>query len=170
MYNFTFLILFIAFSSHILHAQSGLVGYYSFCNCNANDNSGLNNHGILNGNPICVPGQREDGFLFNQIPGSNGCIDSDSLSIAMLNIPTCSSICTGSLGENIFPNGDFGSGLPNILPTDPGLAPGYIYQLNPPPNDGYYCITNNMYIPVYLTPLFRFHLTPLFRTFDPPKC
>jgi len=24
-----------------------------------------------------------------------------------------------------------------------------------------------MYIPVYLTPLFRFHLTPLFRSFDP---
>jgi len=27
-----------------------------------------------------------------------------------------------------------------------------------------------LYIPVYLTPLFRFHLTPLFRTFAPPKC
>ena len=27
-----------------------------------------------------------------------------------------------------------------------------------------------LYIPVYLTPLFRFHLTPLFRSFDPPKC
>ena len=40
-------------------------------------------------------------------------------------------------------NGDFGSGVPNILPTDPLYAPGYIYQLNPPPNDGNYCISNN---------------------------
>jgi len=376
MYNFTFLIFLIAVSSHVLHAQPGLVGYYSFCNCNANDNSGFGNHGILNGNPTCVPGQREDGFLFNQNPGSNGCgqpggeyvqlpplgaiwgggftvcawvrfdlvsyyeriidfgngsgdsggmpiwfgregssnnltleswinsngttnrtlgrlvapnaitngsieyycatisgdtmriyvngvlkaekkghpilnvsrsrnfigrsnwcsndpdfkgfmdevriynralteaeinnlyletptfsayqnpvfsgtqvqlqaqggiayewspgtslndstisnpiatpydtttytcqvtqadgcVFTDSLSIAVLNMPTCYSICTGSLGENIFPNGDFGSGVPNILPTDPGLAPGYIYTLNPPPNDGYYCIANN---------------------------
>ena len=56
---------------------------------------------------------------------------------------SCSSACTGTLGENIFPNGDFGTGVPNILPINPNLAPGYIYQPNPPPNDGYYCITNN---------------------------
>lgn len=65
---------------------------------------------------------------------------SASLSFAQQN---CSSTCSGTLGENIFPNGDFGTGLPNILPVNPNLAPGYIYQTNPPPNDGYYCITNN---------------------------
>lgn len=56
---------------------------------------------------------------------------------------TCTSTCTGTLGENIYPNGDFGSGIPNMVQTDPGLAPGYIYQVNPPPNDGYYSISNN---------------------------
>ena len=56
---------------------------------------------------------------------------------------TCQSTCSGTLGSNIFPNGDFGSGIPNIFPTNPGIAPGYNYQLNPPPNDGWYCITNN---------------------------
>ncbi|MFN0212618.1 MAG: SprB repeat-containing protein, partial [Saprospiraceae bacterium] len=60
-----------------------------------------------------------------------------------MQMPICTSTCTGILGENIFPNGDFGTGIPNILPSNPNLAPGFIYQLNPPPNDGYYCITNN---------------------------
>lgn len=83
------------------HAQSGLIGYYSFCNCNANDNSG------------------------------------NSLRVG------CESECTGQLGDNIFPDGDFGSGVPNILPINPGIAPGYIYTTNPPPNDGRYTITNN---------------------------
>ena len=55
----------------------------------------------------------------------------------------CTSICNGFLGENIYPNGDFGFGFPNIVPVDPGLAPGYIYQTNPPPVDGYYTITNS---------------------------
>lgn len=51
--------------------------------------------------------------------------------------------CSGSLGENIFPDGTFGSGTANILRTDPGIAPGYNYITNPPPNDGNYTITNN---------------------------
>lgn len=51
--------------------------------------------------------------------------------------------CGGNLGENIFEAGDFGSGLPNILGADPGIAPGYVYSTNPPPNDGFYTITNN---------------------------
>jgi hypothetical protein len=55
----------------------------------------------------------------------------------------CRSACTGNLGENIFPNGDFGVGVANILATDPRLAPGYIYTTFPPPNDGFYTITNN---------------------------
>lgn len=51
--------------------------------------------------------------------------------------------CSGSVGDNIFPDGDFGSGASNILQTDPRLAPGYTYQFNPPPDDGFYTITNN---------------------------
>ena len=52
--------------------------------------------------------------------------------------------CTGNLGENIFTEGDFGSGPANILTPDPGIAPGFLYQPNPPPNDGFYTITNDM--------------------------
>lgn len=51
--------------------------------------------------------------------------------------------CSGSLGENIFPDGTFGSGAAPILRVDPGIAPGYSYITNPPPNDGMYTITNN---------------------------
>ena len=52
--------------------------------------------------------------------------------------------CTGNLGENIFTDGDFGSGPANILLPDPRIAPGFIYQSAPPPNDGFYTITNDM--------------------------
>ena len=61
----------------------------------------------------------------------------------LASISTFGSLCTGSLGQNVFPNGDFGSGTENILPDDPGYAPGYVYELNPPPDDGTYTITNN---------------------------
>lgn len=53
-------------------------------------------------------------------------------------------ICTGNLGDNIFTAGDFGSGSPNILLPDPLIAPGYLYDPTPPPDDGYYVITNNI--------------------------
>jgi gliding motility-associated-like protein len=52
-------------------------------------------------------------------------------------------ICDGNLGENIFEEGDFGSGPNNILPQNPNIAPGYTYSNNPPPNDGFYTISNN---------------------------
>lgn len=52
-------------------------------------------------------------------------------------------ICDGNLGENIFTEGDFGSGPNNILPQNPNIAPGYTYSNNPPPNDGFYTISNN---------------------------
>lgn len=52
-------------------------------------------------------------------------------------------ICQGNLGENIFTEGDFGTGATNILLPDPQIAPSYNYQPNPPPNDGYYSIANN---------------------------
>ncbi|MFN0176022.1 MAG: LamG-like jellyroll fold domain-containing protein [Saprospiraceae bacterium] len=92
-------------------------------------------------NPIATPYETTTYTCKVTLP--DGCFYTDSLKIEVFRMPNCSSICTGALGENIFPNGDFGSGIPNILPTDPGLAPGYIYTLNPPPNDGYYCISNN---------------------------
>ncbi|MBX2876798.1 MAG: gliding motility-associated C-terminal domain-containing protein [Saprospiraceae bacterium] len=50
--------------------------------------------------------------------------------------------CTGSLGENIFEDGDFGRGATNILPNDPGIAPDYSYVTFGPPQDGSYTITN----------------------------
>lgn len=52
-------------------------------------------------------------------------------------------ICDGNLGENIFTDGDFGRGLQNTLPNDPGIAPGYTYTATGPPFDGFYTITNN---------------------------
>lgn len=52
-------------------------------------------------------------------------------------------ICNGNLGQNIFTNGDFGSGTSNVLQTNPQIAPGYIYETNPPPQDGKYTITNS---------------------------
>jgi gliding motility-associated-like protein len=51
--------------------------------------------------------------------------------------------CEGNFGENIFEAGDFGSGTANLLIPDPGIAPGYQYSTSPPPNDGFYTITNN---------------------------
>ncbi len=51
--------------------------------------------------------------------------------------------CSGSFGENIFPDGNFGAGRANILRQNPGIAPGYTYISTPPPNDGQYTITNN---------------------------
>lgn len=52
--------------------------------------------------------------------------------------------CSGNLGENIFVTGDFGGGVPNIVPNDPGIAPGYTYTTSPPPYDGYYLLTRDM--------------------------
>lgn len=52
-------------------------------------------------------------------------------------------VCGGNLGENIFTDGDFGRGLANTLPNDPGIAPGYVYTPQGPPFDGFYTVTNN---------------------------
>lgn len=51
--------------------------------------------------------------------------------------------CDGTLGDNIFEAGDFGSGSANVLLPDPGIAPDYLYNLNPPPADGQYVVSNN---------------------------
>ena len=52
--------------------------------------------------------------------------------------------CSGSLGDNIFVDGDFGAGVANLTSTNSQIAPGYTYTTNVPPLDGFYTITNNM--------------------------
>jgi gliding motility-associated-like protein len=52
-------------------------------------------------------------------------------------------VCDGFLGENIFEDGDFGSGTSNIVSPDPGIAPGFQYVFTGPPYDGEYTVTNN---------------------------
>ncbi|MEO6130391.1 MAG: gliding motility-associated C-terminal domain-containing protein [Saprospiraceae bacterium] len=54
------------------------------------------------------------------------------------------SLCKGSLGENIFSSGDFGRGNANIFPTNPNLAPGFVYTTQVPPTNGEYTLTNDM--------------------------
>lgn len=53
-------------------------------------------------------------------------------------------LCNGDLGDNIFSDGDFGSGPDNVVQMDPKLAPGFTYTTNVPPDDGEYTLTNNM--------------------------
>lgn len=66
------------------------------------------------------------------------------LSVSWFSLEINAQGCEGNLGENIFLDGDFGSGSANVLMADPGIAPGFTYQTNPPPNDGAYTITNDM--------------------------
>src|SRR5688500_1916919 len=54
------------------------------------------------------------------------------------------SLCTGTLGHNIFTSGDFGSGSKVIYPFNPGLAPGFTYTTQVPPSNGQYILTNDM--------------------------
>ncbi len=56
---------------------------------------------------------------------------------------TQAQFCTGTLGDNIFLEGDFGEGIPNLLAPNPNIAPGYNYTFNVPPLDGQYVVTNN---------------------------
>jgi len=53
-------------------------------------------------------------------------------------------LCDFSTQENLFPWGDFGSGTDTVVLTNPQLCPGHGYTTAPPPNDGYYTITNNI--------------------------
>lgn len=52
--------------------------------------------------------------------------------------------CSGNLGENIFTEGDFGTGSQNIITIDPNIAPGFNYNPVAPPYDGDYIITNDI--------------------------
>ncbi|MGB0522770.1 MAG: gliding motility-associated C-terminal domain-containing protein [Flammeovirgaceae bacterium] len=58
-------------------------------------------------------------------------------------IPTYSQVCDGNLGDNVFTDGDFGSGTANIISFDPNIAPSYTYTTTVPPFDGEYVITNH---------------------------
>lgn len=53
-------------------------------------------------------------------------------------------LCDGNLGDNIFTAGDFGSGTPVVVQNDPGLAPGFQYTTQVPPDDGEYTLTNRI--------------------------
>ena len=79
-------------------------------------------------------------------PGLNPVLPAFMLILILLGgtVQAFAQICDGNVGENIFTEGDFGSGLANIPWADPQIAPGYIYTTQPPPNDGYYTITNNI--------------------------
>jgi gliding motility-associated-like protein len=66
-----------------------------------------------------------------------------TLLLALLPFFLMGQFCSGSLGDNIFEEGDFGSGSANILSPDPNIAPGYNYTFNVPPLDGDYVITNS---------------------------
>jgi gliding motility-associated-like protein len=66
----------LTFYSAICRAQNitnGLVGYYTFCDCTAKDQSGNNRHGTITGSPKCIPGMKDYGLLLNQSPGQNNC-------------------------------------------------------------------------------------------------
>ena len=45
--------------------NDGLVAYYSFDNCNANDDSGNGHDGVIQGNPQCVDGVSGKAFYFD---------------------------------------------------------------------------------------------------------
>jgi hypothetical protein len=53
-------------------------------------------------------------------------------------------LCGGNLGDNIFTKGDFGSGIPVVVQSNPGFAPGFQYTTQVPPDDGEYTLTNNI--------------------------
>ncbi|MEM1215609.1 MAG: gliding motility-associated C-terminal domain-containing protein [Bacteroidota bacterium] len=65
------------------------------------------------------------------------------LFLLLLPLGLCAQVCEGNLGDNIFEDGDFGAGIPNILSANPGIAPSYEYSNLPPPFDGSYTITNS---------------------------
>ncbi len=52
---------------------AGLIGYYSFCGCDAQDHSGVELHGTIVGNPECIQGIKGEGFYFNRSGGRTGC-------------------------------------------------------------------------------------------------
>ena len=58
-----------------------------------------------------------------------------------------SQVCNGNLGENIFTDGDFGSGSAQISRDFQNIAPGYSFTGRLPPNDGWFTIANSTNAP-----------------------
>jgi len=78
------------------------------------------------------------------------------LPISFLLIPLIvnsqSSLCEGNLGENIFQNGDFGSGMVNVPEKPDEIISAYVYVWQAPPPVGYYLLTNNTGVWNFLYP------------------
>ena len=92
---------------------------------------------ILNSILLC-------GSIFQWTTSNNSSSSKEIINTPSLLSTSPDMFCDGTLGENIFTDGDFGSGTQTNLPSDVnGYAPGYSYQPSPPPNDGFYTITNN---------------------------
>jgi len=62
------LILLICASTSLASLTDGLVGYWSFDNCDATDTSGNGNNGTISGNPQCVAGEKANAFSFDGLP------------------------------------------------------------------------------------------------------
>jgi hypothetical protein len=62
--------------------------------------------------------------------------------VGFAHLINCQQICNGSLGDNIFLDGDFGSGVDPTVLDNPGIAPNYNYS-NRVPRDGEYVLTKN---------------------------
>ncbi len=54
------------------------------------------------------------------------------------------SLCSGVLGPNLLSIGDFGTDTAQIVLEDPMITLGYGYQNAPPPDDGFYTLTNDI--------------------------
>lgn len=94
-----------AFAAAAQDLTEGLVGYYSFCGCEATDYSGNENHGTIIGDPNCIPGIKGEGFLFNENGGNTGC---STINTDFIELPTFGpiwsegiSICAWVEYENI---------------------------------------------------------------------
>ena len=61
-----------------------------------------------------------------------------------LSVVSNAQICNGNLGNNIFPEGDFGSGVAPILSSNPNIVPSYEYNTNAPLYDGHYVLVNHI--------------------------
>ena len=84
-------------------------------------------------------------FLF--IPGKIDCksyahkVSTTPIAIAKV---SSDSLCSGVLGPNLLSIGDFGADTAQIVLEDPLITLGYDYQNAPPPDDGFYTITNDI--------------------------
>ena len=97
----------------------GLVGYWNFNDCTANDSSGLSNSGTLVGSPTCEGGSSGSGMRFNstnyaEIPGS-----------ASLDLTSTFTISTWFKADALAPNFP----LRLVDKTDAGTNNGYMFPV-----------------------------------------